>query len=230
VPTRRWLDATRVSTAPGSTASRTHRLAGGGHRQRARGRDAQRVHGLADEDLAQHRPDRRLAVAAARERRAARALERDVAPRPWRSSTSPSSSARPSPSCGEKPPNWWPAYACASGSAPSGTTLPAKMAAPSSPAALVGVQAQFLGQRTVQEQQPRLAHLGRLPRHVQALQFAGVGVVETEGGGGGGGLHGGSLTRFGCPRRPRAASAAAPPRRAQARLSAGVRWPANLAQ
>jgi hypothetical protein len=29
--------------------------------------------------------------------------------RPWRSITSPSSSARPSPSCGEKPPNWWPA-------------------------------------------------------------------------------------------------------------------------
>jgi hypothetical protein len=29
--------------------------------------------------------------------------------RPARSITSPSNTARPSPSCGEKPPNWWPA-------------------------------------------------------------------------------------------------------------------------
>ena len=43
--------------------------------------------------------------------------------RPCRSTTSPSSSARPSPSCGEKPPNWWPAYACAIGSAPSGNAV-----------------------------------------------------------------------------------------------------------
>ena len=56
-----------------------HRLAGGDDRERARGRDAERVHRLADQHLAQHRPDRRLAVAAARERRAARALEGDVA-------------------------------------------------------------------------------------------------------------------------------------------------------
>jgi hypothetical protein len=69
-----------VSTAPGSGPVAPHRLAGGRHRQRARGRDAQRVHGLADQHLAQHRAERRLAVAAARERRAARALEGDVAP------------------------------------------------------------------------------------------------------------------------------------------------------
>ena len=79
VPTRMWLAATRVSTAPGSTGLAQHRLAGGDDRQRARGRDAERVHRLADQYLAQHRPDRRLAVAAARERRPARALEGDVA-------------------------------------------------------------------------------------------------------------------------------------------------------
>ena len=57
-----------------------HRLAGGDDGERARGRNAERMHRLADEDLAQHRPDRRLAVAAARERRPARAFQSDVAP------------------------------------------------------------------------------------------------------------------------------------------------------
>ena len=56
-----------------------HRLAGGDDREGARGGNAERVHGLADQHLAQHRPDRGLAVAAARERRAARALQGDVA-------------------------------------------------------------------------------------------------------------------------------------------------------
>ena len=45
----------------------------------ARRGDAQRVHGLADQHLAKHRSDGGLAVAAAGERRAARALEGDVA-------------------------------------------------------------------------------------------------------------------------------------------------------
>jgi hypothetical protein len=67
------------------------------------------VHGLAEQHLAQHGTDRSLAVAAAGERRAARALEGDVATASLRSITSPSSNARPSPSCGENPPNWWPA-------------------------------------------------------------------------------------------------------------------------
>ena len=56
-----------------------HRLAGRHHRERARRRDAEGVHRLADQHLAQHRTDRRLAVAAARERRPARALQGDVA-------------------------------------------------------------------------------------------------------------------------------------------------------
>ena len=79
VPTRMWLAATRVSTAPGSTCSRNTGSPVRDDRQRPRGRDAERVHRLADQHLAQHRPDRGLAVAAARERRPARALEGDVA-------------------------------------------------------------------------------------------------------------------------------------------------------
>ena len=50
--------------------------------ERARGRDAQRRHRLADEVLAQHRAERGASVAAARERRASGALELDVASPP----------------------------------------------------------------------------------------------------------------------------------------------------
>ena len=74
-----WLAATRVSTAPGSTRLADDGLAGRHDGERARRRDAERVHRLADHVLAQHRPDGRLAVAAAGERRAPRALEVQVA-------------------------------------------------------------------------------------------------------------------------------------------------------
>jgi pyridinium-3,5-biscarboxylic acid mononucleotide sulfurtransferase len=73
-------------------------LAGGDHGERPGGGDAEGVHRLADEVLAQHRTDGGLAVAAAGERRAARALEVEVAAAAVGSTTSPSSSARPSPS------------------------------------------------------------------------------------------------------------------------------------
>ena len=79
VPTRIWLEATRVSTAPGSGVSRITRLAGDDGGERARGRNAQRRHRLADDVFAQHRTQRGAAIAAAREWRRARALELDVA-------------------------------------------------------------------------------------------------------------------------------------------------------
>ena len=56
-----------------------HRLAGSGDRQRAGGGNAQRMHRLADDHLAQHRPHRGTAVTAARKRCAARPLQREVA-------------------------------------------------------------------------------------------------------------------------------------------------------
>ena len=56
-----------------------HRLAGRDNRERSRGGNAERGHRLADDVLAQHRPERGAAVAAARERRGAGALELDVA-------------------------------------------------------------------------------------------------------------------------------------------------------
>ena len=53
-------------------------LAGRNGREGARGRDAQRVHGLGDDVFAQHRPERGAAVAAARKRRRHGARQLDV--------------------------------------------------------------------------------------------------------------------------------------------------------
>ena len=60
------------------TATRGHDGEGPG------GGDAQRVHRLADDVLAQHRPDRGQTVAASRERRGSRTLEVKVTNRPVR--------------------------------------------------------------------------------------------------------------------------------------------------
>ena len=69
VPTRRWLLATRASTAPGSGVSRwTVRPVATTASDRVVGMP-ERVHGLADDVLAKHRPDRGQTVAAPRERR-----------------------------------------------------------------------------------------------------------------------------------------------------------------
>ena len=54
------------------------RLACRHHRQAARGRDAERVHRLADDVFPQHRTERGTAVAAAREPRLSRAFQLDV--------------------------------------------------------------------------------------------------------------------------------------------------------
>ena len=79
VPTRIWLAATRVSTAPGSIVSRiTFSPVMTAASERVVG-NAQREHGLADDVFAQHRSERGAAVAAARKRRRAGALELDVA-------------------------------------------------------------------------------------------------------------------------------------------------------
>ena len=74
-----WLEATRVSTAPGSARLAQHALAGHDGGERSRRRDAQRRHRLADDVFAQHRAERGAAVAPAGKRRRARSLELDVA-------------------------------------------------------------------------------------------------------------------------------------------------------
>ena len=79
VPTRIWLAATRVRTAPGSVVSRiTFSPVMTAASERVVGMP-KRGHRLADDVFAQHRTERGAAVAAARKRRRAGPLELDVA-------------------------------------------------------------------------------------------------------------------------------------------------------
>ncbi len=76
----------------------------------ARRGDAQSRHRFGDDIFPQDRPQRRAPVAAARERRRAGALELDVAAHAMRVDDLAEQNPRArSPSCGTKPPNWWPA-------------------------------------------------------------------------------------------------------------------------
>ena len=70
-----------MKTAPGWTVSRTTLLARGDGGEGARGGHAERGHGFADDVLAQDGAEGGAAVAAARERRGAGALELDVVAR-----------------------------------------------------------------------------------------------------------------------------------------------------
>ena len=84
-----------------------HRIVRRHQAQRARRRDAQAMHGLAGQVFAHRRAQHRAAVAHARIRRHAGALE--LQPQlPAGPCTSPSRCARPSPNWPAQMPNWWP--------------------------------------------------------------------------------------------------------------------------
>ena len=109
VPTRMWLDATRVSTAPGSAASR---ITGSPVATAA----SERVVGMPSAAIASLMMYSRSTGPSAA--RPSPRRENGVGPEPfsWMSrrmpsgpTISPSRTARPSPSCGTKLPNWWPA-------------------------------------------------------------------------------------------------------------------------
>ena len=109
VPTRMWLDATRVSTAPGSMVSR---ITCSPDVTAA----SERVVGMPSANIASLTMYSRSTGPSAA--RPSPRRENGVGPDPlsWMSRrtpslsmTSPSRMARPSPSCGTKWPNWWPA-------------------------------------------------------------------------------------------------------------------------
>ena len=80
-PTRRWLLGDPGEHGARQQGLAAHRAPGRHHGEGAGRGDAEGVHRLADDVLAQHRADRGQAVAAARERRAPGALEVQVAQR-----------------------------------------------------------------------------------------------------------------------------------------------------
>ena len=180
VPTRMWLAATRVSTAPGSSVSRatcspvattaSARVVG----------NAERVHRLADHVLAQHRADRRLSVSASREWRATRALQVQVAPAAadvdhladqQRSSVAESRREAAELMAGvglrhrRRPGRRVVAYE-------EGDTVGRPQR--------IGIDAQLSGQCLVERQQAGRRSRARPPRHAQVLELTGIGVLEGE--------------------------------------------------
>ena len=171
-----------------------HRLAGRDHRQCARGRDAQRVHRLADEHLAQHRADGRLAVPAARKRRPPRPLKAMSRRRPCGRSPRRAAARARRPAAARTRRTGGPHRPAPAVRRPRARGCRRRCAAPRSPST-AAIEAQLFGQRLVEEQQPRRRHFGRLPWHVEALEVAGIGVVEPKQGIGRR-LHPTSLTKF----------------------------------
>ena len=155
-------------------------LAGRHDGERPRRRDAQRMHGLADHVLAQHRADGRLPVAAARERRAPRALQVQVATAPV---DVEHLAEQQRPTVAE--PRRVPAELMAGvrlGHRRRGfeRRVADEHVDPVRRAQRIGIDAQLAGQLLVERQQPGRRRRHRLPRRVQAFELADEGVVERE--------------------------------------------------
>ena len=141
---RRAAAVSRCTVAPGRDDG-----------QRAGGRDAEGVHRLADDVLAQHRPDRGQPVAAARERRAARALEVQVAQPPVGvgelAEQQRAAVAEPRDEAAELVPG----VGLRDRGGAAGHPAPTSSAEPSRAAQPVRVEAELGGERLVEGEQPR---------------------------------------------------------------------------
>ena len=160
-------------------------LPGDDHGQRPARGNAERVHRLADHVLAQHRPDHGLTVPAARERRAAGALEVQVAPL-TAGVDELAQQQRPA----VPQPRRVAAELVAGVRLRDGLGAGGERVTDQHPDAVVGAQRLGVGaelgrQVVVERQQPGRGRLGRLPRHVETLELAHEGVVEREQGWGG---------------------------------------------
>ena len=172
--------ARRDACAPRRAARPAQHQLPGGDRERTRRRYADRVHPLADQRLAQHRADRRLAVAAAREGRAARALERDVAPVPGAIDHFAEQDRAPVAELRREAAELVPRVGLrdrlrAWGNRVAGEERRAFVARQRG-----DVEAELVGERCIEEQPRRGRHRLGLPGHRKALQFACVRVVELE--------------------------------------------------
>ncbi|ODS95281.1 MAG: hypothetical protein ABS56_16350 [Lautropia sp. SCN 69-89] len=187
---REELEGAHADVARGHASehrTRQHLLAedlftGGHDRECPRGGNAQRMHRLADQHLAQHRPDRGLAVSAARKGRAARALEGEVA------TASVAIDDLAQQQCPAVAELWREAAELVAGVGlrdrlgPFGQHVAGEQCCPFRTGERRRIQPQLVGQRCVQVQQLRCRHGIGLPGDVEAGQLARVAVVEAEGG------------------------------------------------
>ena len=186
VPTRTWLAATRVSSAPGSGWSRhtTSPL---------RTAASARVVGMPSACIASPiRYSRSTGPTAAlpsppRENgvrpEPLRAMSRR---RPCRSITSPRSTARPSPSCGAEPAELVSGVGLRDRRRARGHDVAGEHRGGERRIERGDVEAELRGERVVEAQELRRRHRRGRHRRVAARQLAGVGVVEAEQLGGGG--------------------------------------------
>jgi hypothetical protein len=159
-----------------------HRLAGGHHRQRAGSGNAQRVHRLADQHLAQHRPHRRLAIAPAGKWRAPRTFQGDVAP-PAVAVDDLADQQRPAiAQMRIELPELMPRIGLGNRLRPFRQHVAGEHRRQRGIVLVGQIQLQFRRQPVIEEQQYRFPYRRRLARFVEARQVAGIGVVEREGG------------------------------------------------
>ena len=158
----------------GQKSLAANRLAGGHDGQRAGRRDAERVHRLADEVLAEHRADRRPSVATARERRAPRALQVNVAPAPIDVEDLAEEQRPPVAEPRRPAAELVAGVALRNGGQPVGDTRPEKQRDTVAAAQRVGVGAELGGEPVVEHEQLGRGGRGRRPRLVQALEVADV--------------------------------------------------------
>ncbi len=159
-----------------------HPLARRDHGQRAGGRDAQRVHRLADDVLAQHRADGRQPVAAAGKRGAARAFEVNVA-EPAVSvdelaEQQRATIAQPRDIAAELVPG----IGLCDGRGAVGNVVADQESQSIGTVQPGRVESQLAGQWRVEGQQPRLGEGPSVPTDGQLGQVAGEAVVQSNGG------------------------------------------------
>ena len=155
-------------------------LAGRDDRERPSRRDAERVHRLADHVLAQHRTDRCLAIAAARERRATRALQVQIAtPAVDVEQLAEQQRAAIAEAPDEHAELVTGVRLCHRRRA-RGRGVADEHGDAGRRSERIGIDAQLGGQLLVERQQARSRRGRGLPRHVQAFQLTNVRVVERE--------------------------------------------------
>ena len=148
-----------------------HRLARADGRERARCRNLERVHRLAEDGFSQHRADGGLAVAAARKRGSPRALEGDVAP----TAVAVNDLAEQErPTVAERrreTAELVPRIGLSDGRRALWRFVARENRAPAVAGERLHGQAELFGERSVEPQHRRRRNACRLPRHRQARQF-----------------------------------------------------------
>ena len=155
-------------------------LTRGDHGERAGGGDAERVHGLADDVLAQHRSHGRLAVAAAGETGASGALQVQVVARALRVEDLPEQQRPTVAQSGRVVAELVARVGQRDRFGPLGDRVADEDGDTVVGGEGIGVGSEFLGEAAVERQQPRRRRPFGLPSLVEPVELACVGVVEPE--------------------------------------------------